>query len=170
MIKKEGISVPFEFDKFKPFTNEYKPEPKNKTKSMFIDDEEESEEVKEQRKIDPFVVSDFKMTKDIEFFPKNNRPPYVRPNRGIIASINISNLIKYCNEKKHPYHEFDSGNLNDNTELIILACDNLIRRLNQVKDNLNENEYFNSVNHHIFITAYLSIEDIKDNTIKNKTK
>jgi len=37
-------------------------------------------------------------------------------------------------------------------------------------DNLNENEYFNSVNHHIFITAYLSIEDIKDNTIKNKTK
>ena len=37
-------------------------------------------------------------------------------------------------------------------------------------ENLNDKEYFNSVNHHIFITAYLPLDDIKDETIKNTSK
>ena len=53
--------------------------------------------------------------------------------------------------------------LNENNEL-----EKIQKEINN--ENLNEREYFNSVNHHIFITAYLSVEDIKDNNIKNTTK
>jgi hypothetical protein len=115
MEKRLGITVPFEFDRFKPFSNEYKPERRNN--NMFIDDDE-NPELERQRKIDPFVVVEFKMTKDIEFYPKNNRPPYVRPNRGIIAVINIQNFINFCNENEYDYFEFDGGNLNDNNDAI----------------------------------------------------
>jgi hypothetical protein len=133
MIKKEGISIIFFNKKFKPFSNEYEPEPEptKKTKSLFIDDDEkENDEIIQQRKIDPFVVAEFRMTKDIVFNPKSGIP-YVRPNRGIIASINISNLIKYCNKNNHPYHEFDGGNLNDNTELITKHFNKCIIKGNQ---------------------------------------
>ena len=37
-------------------------------------------------------------------------------------------------------------------------------------DNLKDNDYFNSVNHHIFITPYLALDNIKDSTIKTTVK
>jgi len=39
-----------------------------------------------------------------------------------------------------------------------------------IEENLNEKDYFNSINHHVFITAYLSLDDIKDTNIKETTK
>ena len=42
---------------------------------------------------------------------------------------------------------------------------------NEIKnENLNETDYFSSVNHHVFITAYLSLDDIKDESTKNTSK
>jgi len=38
------------------------------------------------------------------------------------------------------------------------------------EDNLKDNDYFNSVNHHVFITPYLALDNIKDNTIKTTVK
>ena len=60
----------------------------------------------------------------------------------------IEHLIKYLNE-------------NNNIEKM---------KKEILEENLNEKEYFNSINHHIFITAYLSIDDIKDSQIKQTTK
>jgi hypothetical protein len=53
--------------------------------------------------------------------------------------------------------------LNENNDL-----DKII---NEIKnENLSESEYFNTVNHHVFITAYLSFDDIKDDNIKSTTR
>jgi hypothetical protein len=60
----------------------------------------------------------------------------------------IEHLIKYLNENN------DLGKMKKEI----------------LEENLNEKDYFNSVNHHIFITAYLSIDDIKDSNIKQTTK
>lgn len=56
----------------------------------------------------------------------------------------IEHIIKYINEN------FDQ-----------LVFDNEIKN-----ENINNEDYFNSVNHHIYITPYLKLEDIKDENIK----
>jgi hypothetical protein len=38
------------------------------------------------------------------------------------------------------------------------------------EENIKDNDYFNSINHHIFITPYLTLENIKDDAIKQTTK
>ena len=38
------------------------------------------------------------------------------------------------------------------------------------EENINDNNYFNSVNHHIFITPYLALENIQNETVKQTTK
>ena len=38
-----------------------------------------------------------------------------------------------------------------------------------IRDKVNNN-YFNSVNHHIFITPYLALENIQNETVKQTTK
>jgi hypothetical protein len=38
------------------------------------------------------------------------------------------------------------------------------------EENIKDNNYFNSVNHHIFITPYLTLENIKDESVKQTTK
>lgn len=60
----------------------------------------------------------------------------------------IEDIIKYLNE-------------NDDVKKWIKDID---------EDNLKDNDYFNSVNHHVFITPYLAIDNIKDNTIKTTVK
>ena len=43
--------------------------------------------------------------------------------------------------------------------------------INEIKEeNLNESDYFNSVNHHVYITPYLSLDNIKDESIKQTAK
>lgn len=49
--------------------------------------------------------------------------------------------------------------------------DDLTKWINEIKEeNLNEAEYFNSVNHHVYITPYLSLDNIKDECIKQTAK
>lgn len=60
----------------------------------------------------------------------------------------IEDIIKYLNE-------------NDDVKKWIKDID---------EDNLKDNDYFNSVNHHVFITPYLALDNIKDNTIKTTVK
>jgi hypothetical protein len=38
------------------------------------------------------------------------------------------------------------------------------------EENIKDNDYFNSINHHIFITPYLTLENIKDESVKQTTK
>jgi hypothetical protein len=38
------------------------------------------------------------------------------------------------------------------------------------EENIKDNDYFNSINHHIFITPYLALENIKDDAVKQTTK
>lgn len=60
---------------------------------------------------------------------------------------NLEHLIKYLNENN------DLNKWNDDIK----------------EENLNEVEYFNSVNHHIFITPYLAIDNIKNDNVKQIT-
>ena len=60
----------------------------------------------------------------------------------------IDYLIKYIQEN-HNYSKWDTEIKNDDLE---------------------EDKYFNCINHHIYITPYLRLDDIKDDAIKNTAK
>ena len=81
---------------------------------------------------------------------------------GNLSEYHTNNITAYSYDCV-PKLEYLIKYLNENNEL-----EKIKKEINN--ENLNEREYFNSVNHHIFITAYLSVEDIKDNNIKNTTK
>jgi hypothetical protein len=48
---------------------------------------------------------------------------------------------------------------------------NVNKWIEEIKaDNIEDDDYFNCINHHIYITPYLKLEDIKDNSIKSTVK
>jgi hypothetical protein len=74
-----------------------------------------------------------------------------------------------------------SNNITAYTYNVIPKFEYLIRYLNENNDldklrkdieeeNINDNEYFNSINHYIFITPYLALENIQNETVKQTTK
>ena len=62
-----------------------------------------------------------------------------------------------------PKFEYLIKYLNENNDL-----DKLCKDIKE--ENIKNNNYFNSVNHHIFITPYLTLENIKDDAVKQTTK
>jgi hypothetical protein len=81
---------------------------------------------------------------------------------GNLSEYHTNNITAYSYDLI-PKIEFLIKYLNENNNLEKIMKDIM-------NDNLNEKEYFNSINHHIFITAYLSLDDIKDSNLKNTTK
>ena len=81
---------------------------------------------------------------------------------GDLTNYHTNNISAYSYDYI-PKIEYLVKYLNENNDL-----DKIV---NEIKnENLSESEYFNTVNHHIFITAYLSVDDIKDDNIKSTTK
>jgi len=81
---------------------------------------------------------------------------------GNLKNYHTNNITAYSYDYV-PKIEYLVKYLNENNDL-----DKII---NEIKnENLSESEYFNTVNHHVFITAYLSFDDIKDDNIKSTTR
>jgi len=81
---------------------------------------------------------------------------------GNLSDYHTNNITAYSYDCL-PKIEFLIKYLNENNDV-----DKMMKEI--LEENLNDKDYFNSVNHHIFITAYLSLEDIKDPNIKHTTK
>ena len=81
---------------------------------------------------------------------------------GNISKYHTNNITSY-NFDYVPKIDFLIRYLNENNDL-----DKMKKEIES--ENLNEKDYFNSVNHHIFITAYLQLEELKDDTTKSKAK
>jgi len=81
---------------------------------------------------------------------------------GNLENYHSNNITAYSHDTV-PKIEYLIKYLTENNDLAKMKKEIL-------EENLNEKDYFNSINHHIFITAYLSIDDIKDNNIKQTTK
>jgi len=81
---------------------------------------------------------------------------------GNLSNYHTNNITAYSFDLI-PKIEFLIKYLNENNDLEKFKKD-------IENDNLNDKDYFNSINHHIFITAYLSIDEIKDSNLKNTTK
>jgi hypothetical protein len=77
---------------------------------------------------------------------------------GNLLNYHTNNITAYSYDSL-PKVEFLIKYLNENNDI------NKMKK-EIVEENLNDTDYFNSINHHIFITAYLSIDDIKDPNIK----
>jgi len=77
---------------------------------------------------------------------------------GNLLNYHTNNITAYSYDCL-PKIEFLIKYLNENNDI-----DKIKKEI--LEENLNESDYFNSVNHHIFITAYLSLNDIKDPHIK----
>jgi len=81
---------------------------------------------------------------------------------GNLKNYHTNNITAYSYDYV-PKIQYLVKYLNENNDL-----DKII---NEIKnENLSESEYFNTVNHHVFITAYLSFDDIKDDNIKSTTR
>ena len=81
---------------------------------------------------------------------------------GSLKTYHTNNITAYSYDYV-PKIEYLIKYLNENDDL-----DKIKKEIKN--ENLNESEYFTSVNHHIFITAYLSLDDIKDESTKNTSK
>ena len=77
---------------------------------------------------------------------------------GNLINYHTNNITAYSYDSL-PKVEFLIKYLNENNDI-----DKIKKEI--LEENLNEGDYFNSINHHIFITAYLSLNDIKDPNIK----
>lgn len=81
---------------------------------------------------------------------------------GSLKNYHTNNITAYTYDYV-PKIEYLIKYLNENNDLEKIK--------NEIKnENLNETDYFSSVNHHVFITAYLSLDDIKDESTKNTSK
>jgi hypothetical protein len=74
---------------------------------------------------------------------------------------------------------YHSNNLTSYQYEFVPSIEHILKYLNEHNDlnkwideinneKINDNEYFNPINHHVFITPYLSLENIKD-SINKKT-
>jgi len=81
---------------------------------------------------------------------------------GNLTNYHSNNITAYT-YNLIPKFEYLIKYLKENNDL-----DKWIKDINE--ENIKDNDYFNSINHHIFITPYLTLENIKDDAIKQTTK
>lgn len=81
---------------------------------------------------------------------------------GNLLNYYSNNITAYM-YNQIPKFEYLIKYLNENNDL-----DKLIKDIEE--ENIKDNNYFNSINHHIFITPYLTLENIKDDAVKQTTK
>jgi len=81
---------------------------------------------------------------------------------GNLINYHTNNITAYSYDCL-PKIEYLIKYLNENNDI-----EKFVKEISE--ENLNDKEYFNSINHHIFITPYLSIDDVKDNSIRQTAK
>ena len=81
---------------------------------------------------------------------------------GNLSDYHSNNITAYT-YNNIPKFDYLIKYLKENNDL-----DKWIKDINE--DNIKDNDYFNSINHHVFITPYLSLEHIKDENVRNTTK
>ena len=81
---------------------------------------------------------------------------------GNLTNYHSNNITAYT-YNLIPKFEYLIKYLKENNDL-----DKWIKDIDE--ENIKDNDYFNSINHHIFITPYLTLENIKDDSIKQTTK